>query len=104
MAICVKSISKIREICINSILEIRTKCIKSILEIRVITRCFSTHMAHKLWKQKISLNLMTMDLLSRNAHKIYGPKGIWALYVRRRPRVRGAAKWRWASKWGIRDV
>jgi len=49
---------------------------------------FHSDCAQAVGKIPLDVNAMNIDLMSISGHKIYGPKGIGALFVRRRPRVR----------------
>eukprot|EP00854_Cymbomonas_tetramitiformis_P006140 gene6140-7365_t len=53
---------------------------------------FHTDAAQAVGKIAIDVDDMNIDCMSISGHKLYGPKGIGAIYVRRRPRVRIVAQ------------
>lgn len=52
---------------------------------------FHTDAAQAFGKIPLDVEEMKIDAMSISGHKIYGPKGVGALFMRRRPRVRAEA-------------
>ncbi|PKS07645.1 hypothetical protein jhhlp_006251 [Lomentospora prolificans] len=82
------------ETCLVSIMAVNNEIgvIQPLADIGKICRkhkvFFHTDGAQAVGKIPLDVNAMNIDLMSISSHKIYGPMGIGACYVRRRPRVR----------------
>lgn len=87
-----KSITK--NTCLISIMTLNNEigAIQPIAEIGKICRkhnvFFHTDAAQAFGKIPLNVNSLDIDLMSISGHKIYGPKGVGAIYIRRKPRVR----------------
>lgn len=83
-----------KDTCLVSIMAVNNEIgvIQPLKEIGEICRehkvFFHTDAAQAYGKIDIDVNDMKIDLLSISSHKIYGPKGAGACFIRRRPRVR----------------
>ncbi|ODV72284.1 cysteine desulfurase [Cyberlindnera jadinii NRRL Y-1542] len=83
-----------KDTCLVSVMAVNNEIgvVQPIEEIGKICRkhkvFFHSDCAQAVGKIPLDVNKMNIDLMSISSHKIYGPKGIGAIYVRRRPRVR----------------
>ncbi len=84
--------------CLVSIMAVNNEIgvIQPLKEIAAICRkkgaFFHTDGAQAFGKIPLDVEEMNIDLMSISGHKIYGPKGIGAIYIRRKPRVRVKAQ------------
>ncbi len=80
--------------CLVSIMAVNNEIgvIQPLAEIGALCRkkgvFFHTDAAQAFGKIPLNVDEMKIDLMSISGHKIYGPKGVGAIYVRRKPRVR----------------
>ena len=69
-----------------------TGFIQDVAELAAITAArgifFHIDAAQSIGKVPLSVNSIPADLISLSAHKVYGPNGVGALYLRKRPRIR----------------
>lgn len=80
--------------CLVSVMTVNNEIgvIQPIAEIGALCRkngvFFHTDAAQAFGKIPLNVDEMKIDLMSISGHKIYGPKGVGAIYIRRKPRVR----------------